>query len=64
MAKKKKAVGQFIYKRGLDSRLAGFLIMALILLLTTQFKFDSKTISPSFKWATDGQIASRIKRLE
>ena len=61
MAKKKESGWADLYtKEDWIAVWLGFLIMALILLLTTQFKFDSKTISPSFKWATDGQIASRI----
>ncbi len=61
MAKKKESGWSDLYtKEDWIAVWLGFLIMALILLLTTQFKFDSKTISPSFKWATDGQIASRI----
>ncbi|OGW51856.1 MAG: hypothetical protein A2Z50_01280 [Nitrospirae bacterium RBG_19FT_COMBO_42_15] len=61
MAKKKVSGWSDLYtKEDWIAVWLGFLIIALILLSTSQFKFDTKSISPSFKWTTDGQIASRI----
>src|SRR4030067_3862562 len=61
MAKKKESGWSDLYtKEDWIAVWLGFLIIALILLSTSQFKFDTKSISPSFKWTTDGQIASRI----
>ncbi|KAB2826707.1 MAG: hypothetical protein F9K51_06945, partial [Candidatus Dadabacteria bacterium] len=38
----------------------GFLIIILSIVFFKGNVIDLKKVSPSFKWATDGQIASRI----
>lgn len=61
MAKKKVSGWSDLYtKEDWIAVWLGFIIIALMVFLTSQYKFDTKSISPSFKWATDGQVASRI----